>query len=333
MNRRVTMADVAEQAGVSMMTVSRVINNKDGVSYATRERVQHTIDQLGYRPSSIARSLATQSTGTIGIVVPDITNPYFAGIVRGTEDQAYEHGYNLFLCNTNEDPQREEAILQSLYEKQVDGLILCASRIESDLLERYIDQFSSVVLALRQLDDHSFGSVIVDDIFGGQAVTQHLLRGGHRNIGFIAGPESSYGGQGRIEGYYRVLQAAGIPYRPEWVPHTGANTENGYRSAYTLLQSYPEITALICFNDLMAVGALQAGQKLKRRIPDDLAIIGFDDIPVAALVTPPLTTCGTDRRLIGQEAIRLLMNQIQGREDEPPSVTIQPDLVVRESAP
>lgn len=333
MTHRITMNDVAREAQVSIMTVSRVVNNKTEVSPATRQLVLNVIERLGYRPSSIARGLATKHTATLGVVVPDIANPFFAGVVRGAENQAYAEEYSVFLCNTNEDPEREIAVLQSLEEKRIDGLLLCASRLPEDKLRQIVGCFPATILVLRQLKNDNVQAVLVDDESGGQMATQHLLRSGHQKIGFLAGPMLSYSGQCRMRGYLTAMEAAGLPVNPDWILNGAPYVHNGRESAHRLLSSFPELTAILCFNDLVAVGAIQACAELGKKVPNDLAIIGFDDIPLASLVTPPLTTCRTPQEKLGSTAMQTLLKQIRGGGNDQEKIVIRPELIVRASAP
>jgi LacI family transcriptional regulator len=334
MPERITMAQVARQAGVSLMTVSRVINNKEGVGEVTRSRVQAIIEQLGYRPSDIARGLVTKRTGTLGLVIPDVANPFYAEVVRGAEHLAYEEGYNVFLCNTEEDTQRELDVLQSLVEKRVDGVVVCSSRLGDDELEETVASHPAAVLINRRLDSDDVGSVLIDDSLGGKMATRHLLQTGHKAIGFLAGPSASYSGRWRAGGYRAALAAAGEPYNPDRMRHCSPMVEGGREAALELLAAQPDLTALFCYNDLVAIGALQACADLGRSVPDDIAIVGFDDIPLAALVTPPLTTCHVPRLALGSEAMRLLLGKIKGRDGETcKEVLLRPKLVVRSSAP
>lgn len=330
MSKRVTMADVAREAGVSLMTVSRAVNDKDGISDATRERVRAIANRLGYRPSLIARSLVTDRTGTIGLVVIDNANPFFSEISRGVEHAAYHEGYSVFLCNTEEDPQRERDILRSLEEKRVDGIVLCSSRLDDSDLRSALTQ-SKTVLINRRTADRCYGTVLVDDVKGGQTATDYLIQRGHCAIGFLAGPERSFSGQQRGEGYRRALTNAGISPNPAWERHCLPIVDSARETAYYLLRDIPELTALFCYNDLSAVGAIQACTHLGRKIPDDIAIIGFDDIALAALVTPALTTCHVPMYDIGQAAMHLLIQHIQGHSNGYHEIIFQPDLVIRDS--
>jgi LacI family transcriptional regulator len=330
---RVKMADVAREAGVSAMTVSRVINDKGYVSDETRRRVLSVVERLGYRPSGIARGLATRRTGTIGLVVPDVANPFFADVARGVEEAAYAEGYNVFLCNTDEDPQRELAALGSLEEKQVDGLILCSSRLTEDELHKVVARHTSFVLVNRRLVGVRVHSVLLDDERGGRLATQHLLRTGRRAVGLVAGPERSQSGLLRAKGYRAALAAAELPYYPDWVRPCVPTVDGGRQATLQLLENHPELTGLFCYNDLVAVGALQAARELGCRVPADLAIVGHDDIPLAALVTPALTTCRVPRYVLGAQAVRLLLEQLDGSAEPSGEIVLPPELVVRSSAP
>jgi LacI family transcriptional regulator len=328
------MAHVAREAGVSLMTVSRVINSKEGVSQATRERVQDVIERLGYRPSDIARGLVTKHTGTLGLVMPDVANPFFAEVARGAERIAYDAGYNVFLCNTGEDTQRELEVLQSLEEKRVDGIVVCSSRLEESALEEAVASYLAAVLVNRRLECDDVGIVVIDDRAGGQMTTNHLLQAGHRAIGFLAGPAASHSGRRRGEGYRIALTAAGVDLNPDWIRHCPPMVEGGREAARDFLSAHPELTALFCYNDLVAIGALQACADLGLAVPNDVAIVGFDDIPLAALVSPALTTCLVPRYDLGSAAMRLLLDKISGcAEAGCREVVFQPKLVVRASAP
>jgi LacI family transcriptional regulator len=327
------MADVAREAGVSSMTVSRVINSKGDVSEATRERVLAAIERLDYRPSGIARGLATQRTGTLGLVVPDVANPFFADVARGVEHGAYAEGYNVFLCNTEEDPERELVVLKSLAEKRVDGLMLCSSRLPEDRLQSVLTQHPRVVLVNRRLEGDRVRSVLVDDERGGRLATELLIGAGHRKIGYLSGPRVSHSGRERGIGYRAALEAAGVNPDSAWVRPCQPMVAGGQAAACELLAAHPEITALFCYNDLVAVGALQACAELGRRVPDDLAVVGYDDVPLAALVTPALTTCRVARYELGSQTVGLLLDQINDCPEECDEIVLAPELVVRKSAP
>jgi len=333
MANRITMHNVAQAAGVSLMTVSRVVNNKDDVSEVTRKRVIQVIEQLNYRPSSIARGLATQRTCALGVVVPDIANPFFASLVRSAEEEAYAKDYSVFLGNTNEDRHRELAVLQSLEDHQVDGLILCSSRLDDQTLFDVLARFHTAVVIFREGKGEGVGTITLDDVFGGQVAIEHLLKSGRRNIGLISGPLISLSSLGRIKGYQNALKSANIPINENWIRHCHPVVEAGQETAFDLLKRNPEITALFCHNDLIAVGALQACSELGLRVPDDIAIIGYDDIGLSALVTPALTTLRVPRTDIGTLAMQMLLNQIDDESADFQEIFMKPELIIRESAP
>lgn len=333
MTRRVTMSDVAREAGVSLMTVSRVLNNKGEVAAETRQRVMRVIAQLGYRPSGVARSLVTQRTGTVGLVVPDIANPFFAELARGAEDRAYASGHNVFLCNSYEDAQRELRALQSLEEKCVDGLVLCSSRLEDGALRAAIARHPAVVLVNRRLAGTGVDAVLVNDELGGRLASEHLLRKGRRRVGFLTGPPASRSGQLRVRGYRTAFSGANVPFSSSWLRPCSPTVEGGRQTARELLDAHPGLTALLCYNDLVAVGALQACEELRRAVPDEVAVVGFDDIPLAALVTPALTSCRAPRYELGSVAMRALLERIAAPAREPSEIVLDPELIVRDSAP
>ena len=333
MSTRVTMADVARTSGVSLMTVSRVINGKAEVSEDTRQRVLEVIDRLDYRPSGIARSLATRRTGTIGLVVPDIANPFFSDIARGVATEAYREDYNVFLCSSEENAQRELDLLHSLEEKRIDGLILCSSRLADDLLAAALTRFPTAVLVNRRVPDPKVGAVVADDETGARLLAAHILSGGRRRIGFLAGPPTSYSGQARRRGYQAILRDAKLPCDDGLARHCAPVVSGGLDAALALLAAQPQIDALLCYNDLVAVGALQACAQLGRRVPDDVAVCGFDDVPLAALVTPALTTCRVPRYELGMQATQLLLTQIDGRPGDTFEVVVAVELIARASTP
>lgn len=335
MKARVTISDVARQAGVAPATVSRVLNQKDDVSDETRKHVLAVIKQLDFRPSGIARSLATRQSGTLGLIVPDITNPFFADIACGVEHLAYAQNYHVFLCNAEENPQLELAVLDSLREKQVDGVIICSSRLDDRQLGEVLRNHPAAVLVNRrspEAGDLAVSMVMLDDEAGGEIMTRHLLQG-RQAVGFLAGPAASRGGQERFNGYCRAYRAAGLDFRPEWVRRCRADVQGGYQAARELLAQQPELQGLFCYNDLVAIGALQACAELGQAVPDSLVVGGFDDIPVAALVTPALTTCRVPRNELGRLAAQALLDQIQDGKEGSVLITLTAELIVRQSAP
>ncbi|MBN1641849.1 MAG: LacI family DNA-binding transcriptional regulator [Anaerolineae bacterium] len=330
--RRVTIKDVAQEAGVSPQTVSRAINDKGEISPQTRGRILRIAERLGYRPNSVARSLATRRTRNIGLVVPDVSNPFFAGTARGIEDAAQQSHYNIFLCNTDENVGREMDALHSLEAQRVEGIILCSSRLSEGQLQRLADRYQPLVLLNRQIDHPHAGCVVVDDANGSAEAVRYLLQLGHRKIGLLAGPRASHSGRLRLHGYRAAMQACGQRVLPTWQEHCAPQVEGGRSAAQVLLQRAPELTALLAYNDLVAVGALRACRDMGWQVPDRLAIIGCDDVPLAALVSPALTTIHVPTYNLGQRALGLLLEMMGDEDGRPEPIVVSPHLVIRDSS-
>jgi LacI family transcriptional regulator len=332
MSFRISIADVAREAGVSRQTVSRALNGKGEISDATLHRVQEVIDRLDYRPSSIARGLATRHTRTIGLIVPDIANPFFADISRGADDAAHAAGYSLLLCNAVEDPDREAELLRTLEQRAVDGVVLCSSRLPEETLADLVKRHDAVVLINRSLVGCS--NVCVDDARGAVILVQHLLGSGRRHIGLLAGSQISHSSGERARGYADAMLAAGKDPEPTLIMHCDSpDIDGGYRAALSLLNVRPDVDGMICYNDLVATGALRACAELGRRVPDDIAVAGADDILLARLVTPALTTLRVDRQDIGATALRKLLDQLHNASEACNTLVFQPELILRASAP
>lgn len=330
MRARITIADVARAANVSTQTVSRAINNKSEIRPETRRRVLAIAERLGYQPNSLARGLATDRTATIGIVTPDIANPFFVEIIRGAEDLALEHDYNIFLCNTIENPRREAALLQLLEQKRVDGVVLCSSSLPDEELETLLVRQRAVALVNRPPLAGAVGAVRSDDELGVRLAFEHLITCGRRRIGFLGQLDNTYGRRTRYACYIKNLEEHGFVFTPTYVGSCMPYLGEGLAAAQQLLRQHPEIEGLICHNDLIALGALQACRELNIRVPDDLAIIGFDDIPFAALVTPALTTLRVCSTQLGRCAVAMLFAALAGEACEN-EVILSPELVVRQS--
>jgi LacI family transcriptional regulator len=331
------MADVAREAGVSLMTVSRVVNSKGEISEETRRRVQAVIEKTGYRPSGIARSLAGGQTYTMGLIVPDIANPYFSGIAQGVASVTNAENFSVLLCNCEEDPELEIKMLDVLDEKRVDGVIVAAPRTATEKLIPAIKQHANVVIINRLFDEIApslqKSSVLNDDKASGYMITQHFLQGGHTKIGVLAGPKTSYGSIRRLDGYAQALAENDLDLEPDLIRYCIPTVEGGQIAFAKFISEHPEITALFCFNDLVAIGVIQQCQQLGIRIPDELAVFGCDDIPMASWVTPTLSTSQANFEQMGREATKLLLNHISGCADQCENLVIQPKLIFRDSAP
>jgi len=327
-NKRVTIFDVAEMANVSTMTVSRVINNKTSIRPETKARVLEAIDALGYQPSHIAQSLTNDRTYTIGITVSDIANPFFAELIAGVEAVSWQNGYNVILCNTQEDLQREREVLRLLEAKQVDGVLVCSARLPDSEFFSLLKTFRTAVVFNRMVPSDIAGVVMMDDVEGAKTAVQHLLASGRRKIGIIAGAEISPSAQARIEGFMSAIPDDDPPIERAVPSHI----QPGRDAAIQLLTRHQDVDGLLCHNDLVAVGAVEACKELGKRIPEDIAIIGFDDITIAGLISPKLTTLRVDRRETGKLMTEYLLRLIAGEVNDTP-LTLTETLIVRESAP
>jgi len=329
-----TMRDVALKAGVSIKTVSRVVNDSGEISEATRQRVLVAIEELGYRPSRLARALVTQRSHTVGLLVADITNPFFPEVARGVLDAAQTEGYNVFLCNTDGDPEQELHLLHSLADHAVDGIIIYPSYESGEYLQTFAGQYRPLVIVNYYHDQQGVSLVIVDHKRGAQLAVEHLIRQGHIAIGMLSGVRNpSLGKVRRIQGFKEALTAHGLPVVEEWIV---ANKEptfaDGYASTRQLLSQHPQITAIFAYNDLLALGAIRACNDLGRRVPADCAIVGFDDIPWAATSIPTLTTVRVDKYLLGYQAMTRLLEMLEQPELSFPPICMDVELIIRESA-
>ena len=324
----VTLRQVAEKSGYSVKSVSRVVNNQGEISEGARQHILSVIKELNYRPNAIARGLVSGKVATVALVIPQITDPFFPEVMLGVEAVARQSDYNVFLCNTNDDPDEELRQIEILEGKLVEGIILCGSRMSPSQLEGVAKRHRVVILSTRSPDGYAV--INIPGEAGFRETTSHLLNLGHRRIGHIG--LGSGEANKRLAGFLGAMADAGLSVPPEWVTLIPKVTiESSYRAARQLLQQAPEITGLTCYNDLAAIGALRACKELGRNVPDDLAIVGFDDIFVASLVSPALTTVHVPRYELGQRAMQLLLQVIgsDGKLNQQVDVSLR--MVIRES--
>lgn len=328
----VTMRDVAQKAGVSIKTVSRVINEQGEIAEETRARILAVIQELGYRPNMVARSLVTQRTNTIGIVISDITNPYFSTVVRGAQDMARYRDYHVVLCNTYESQEEELRTLRSLAGQGVDGMIMFPGFYTGNNLEIFAEQFRPLVLINHRFEHRNVSLVLTKNYEGAQMAVEYLIQQGHRKIGLLAGRELSTKRGQRVRGYYDTLAAHGLPVLDTYILGGPSTLESGYENALQLFSQAPDITAIFAYNDLVALGVIKACREVGRRIPDDCALIGFDDTVFASLVTPALTTIRLDKYGTGREAMARLFDMMEAPDATFDPIELDVELVVRESA-
>ena len=334
--RKPTIGDVADRAGVSISTVSRVVNRSAPVEPATAARVREAIVALGYRPNLLARSFRRQVTHTIGLLVPDNANPFFADVARVIEDAGFAEGYSVVLCNSDLSEVKQATYLDVLLAKRVDGLILVSSGLIStadrfDPIRRVFDAGVPCVVVDRDLGDMPVDQVLVDNDAGGHRAGAYLIGLGHRRFACIAGPNDSTPSAGRIAGFRRALVEAGAPIAPDATVCGNGRYDGGADAVRELLRRRVEFTALFAFNDVMAIGAIGALRRGGRRVPEDVSVVGFDDILASAAHFPALTTVAQPTAQIGAVSVRLVLDRI-ARPDAPCARVLLPTtLVERES--
>ena len=294
-----TMKQVAEKAGVSTSTVSHVLNNTRIVSPEAKERVQKAIAELRYIPSAVARSLKNDRTHTIGMMIPNNSNPYFAEVIQGVEDASFKFGYNIILCNSYDDPKKQAAYIRVLLEKRIDGLILVASGSDDQLTRLLEDEDLPKVLVDREVAGVSADFIQADHEQGAYLATKYLLDLGHRAIACVSGPKDLLSSRDRVSGYLRALREYGVKFRLDCLVNSDFTSQGGYNAFQQLLALPQRPTAIFVSNDLMAIGGLCAASSAGVRIPEQLSVVGYDDIALASFTTPPLTTIAQPKHEIG----------------------------------
>ncbi len=326
-HKKLRLREVALAAGVSTATVSRVLNDVPNVRPEYRERVLEAVRDLGYRPNRLARNLRHQKAEMIGVIVSDIENPHFSQMVRTIEDVAFQSGFRLLLCNSDETAEKQRAYLDVMADERVLGVIMAPSEADSPQIGRVLDLGIPIVALDREVTDPRADTVVVDNFGGVRRGVEHLIADGHTRIGFVGGrPEIATGAE-RLAGYERAMREAGL------IPRTlpgHFRIEGGRRAAEELLDS-GELTALVIANNLMAVGALEAVRSRGLRVPDDVAIVAVDDPFWAELISPPLTTLAQPVREIADRAIRMLLGRVRGEREEPERAVFEFELRVRQS--
>ncbi|GAP14954.1 transcriptional regulator, LacI family [Longilinea arvoryzae] len=313
---RVTIKDVARAAQVSITTVSHVVNNTRFVDPATKQRVLTALEELGYQPNSLARSLRSGVTRTIGLVVPDASNLFFADVARKIEDIGFQQGYSVILCNSDNNPGKQSRYINTLLAKQVDGVIFISSGSEPDDLMRLVENNIPVVVADRDVPLELADVVLLDNEQAGYDATKHLINLGHRFIACITGPNHLAPSMQRFEGYKRCLKENGIDFDPKLIEMGDFRFPSGEEAMQRLLSSSSRATAVFVLNDMMAIGAMSAAHKAGLSIPKDISIIGFDDIEIDAAITPALTTMAQPIEEMAQYAMNLLIEHLVGKKHE-----------------
>jgi LacI family transcriptional regulator len=327
----ITQQDVAERAGVSTTTVSHVINGTRFVSEELRQRVYLAMEALDYQPNVVARNLRRQRTHNIAVIVPDIAYPFLAEVARGIEDGGFHLGYKAILCASHEDPDKERSCFDLALTRQVDGIILVAAGEDSEPILVSLDRGIPVVVCNRELPGADVDTVVVDNETCGVRAATHLISLGHWRIGCIAGPAGLAIGEERTEGYRRALRDAGMPLQEELVTRGDFRNRGGFDAMNQLLDLDQPPTAVFACNDLMAMGAICAASKRRLQIPEDVAIIGCDDIALAAFTNPSLTTIRLPKYEMGSAAVEMLVARVEKERAAVERRVLPVELVIRDS--
>ncbi|HBY93143.1 MAG: LacI family transcriptional regulator [Ardenticatenaceae bacterium] len=326
----VSIKDIARAAGVSHSTVSRALRGHPAISEATRSRVSQLAAEMGYSPSAVARGLRTSRTRVIGLVVTHLTDPFLTEVVQGIEALALDAGYSLFLATSNVDPDREVAVVKAFREQRVDGILVSSSRVGERYLPLLAESQVPIVLINNQHDGTFAFSVTNDDRYGAEVVTRHLIESGHERIAYLGNHRGGQTDVDRLAGYRAALHAAGLTPDPALVVHgPNGRAPGGEAGVQALFPLDPHPTGLVCYNDMMALGALHRLKQAGVRIPEDLSITGYDGISLVAYADPPLTTFAQPTFELGRRAMQMLLSLMAGQDGE--HILLRGELIVRQS--
>lgn len=332
-----TIKDIAKATGFSITTVSRALNGYSDVSEKTRKKIKETAERLNYSPNALARSLVQKKSKTIGLLISGLSREgakdnFTYEVLCGINDITGLNGYDLVLFSTTTSKQKEKTYTQLCRERSVDGVIIMGMKRSDPYLKEIIESDIPCVLVDIPITTDTVGYVASDHKEGARQAVVHLLKLNHRNIAMINGHSEAYVSELRLEGYMEALAGAGIEFKDEWVVDGKYEEEPARQAALTLLREHPEITAIFCASDIMAIGALKAAEQLNRKVPDQLSIVGFDDIVLASYTTPPLTTIAQDKYQLGVSATELIIDLMEGNQpSDGPKKILENQLVIRYS--
>lgn len=326
----VTIKDIARIANVSYATVSRALNNHKDVNEQTKQKILKICKEVGYSPNAIARGLVKQNTYTIGLLVPDITNPYYPEVARGVEDEASKENYNVFLCNTNWDMMKEVDYFNLLIAKRVEGIIIAPV---SDDTMKFVDKFNDrlpIIFLGTRVEGDKYNYIVIDNIKGGEMITEYLISLGHRKIAFIGGMQGSSTFVDRVSGYKNALKKHNIEIDEKMIFTSGYRKKDGSNTLRAMVKESNMPTAIFAISDLVALGVIEAAEEMGLSIPDDISLVGFDDIPYASLPKIRLTTVSQPKDNIGRESVRILLEKLESKDIHTGLQRIvQPELVIR----
>lgn len=330
MHKPTSIKDIARMANVSCSTVSRALQRSSLISSRTTEKIQRIAQESGYRASAIARGLVTQRTKTIGVVVTSIADPFVSEVVNGIEECGNDHGYSVFLGNSNADPDRERKVVHSFAERRVDGIVVTSSRVGALYIPLLSEMKVPIVLVNNQHPGEFVHSVMIDNVQGSLEATNHLIQLGHRRISYVGDRFGHQSDTERLAGYRAALERADLPFLPELVIHGDGRSEGGMTAVETLLRLANPPTAIFCYNDMTALGALRRIHVSGMRVPDDISVVGFDDLFIASYTYPPITTVRQPMRRMGKLAMESLLELMSGR-DSAVAIKVPAELIVRDS--
>jgi DNA-binding LacI/PurR family transcriptional regulator len=332
LKNKVTLKEVAKLAGVSTATVSNVLNDSKYVSEELKRQVLKVVEALNYSPNDIAKSLRVKESKLIGLMISDISNPFFSSVVRGIEDTLSENQYNVLLCNTDLNVQKEKMYLKILLGKRIDGLIISASGKDGDYFND-LKKIGAPLVFLNRCPEHLFSDIVMtDNIKGSYMATEHLIKHGYHKIGMIAGPQEISTGRDRLMGFHQAIKDYGLEEYPELVKVGQFTIQSGYDMMRELKNGKVQPDALLVANNLMTLGVLNFIQEYKIDIPKDIALIGFDDPEWATIVSPSLTAIRQPAYDQGNTAANLLLERLKGRYTaDPRRLYLDPSLIIRKS--
>jgi len=309
----ITLKMVSEKAEVSVNTASRAINNKPDINLETKKRVLRIAKELGYIRNAAAVALRTKKTGTIGVVIADNRNPFYAEVLSGMEEAAREKNYHIILANTQRDYRKEEEAINLLLAKRVDGLLITPVQDKDDDIKNLIDANIPFVVVGRDFENIEVDAIYNDEVKGGFLATEYLIKKGHKRIALIDGFLHKSPAKGRLEGYKKALK------------------KDGYERTKQMLEENLDFTAIFAYNDMVAFGSMQAIKEKDLRIPEDIGLVGYDDIPFSSLISPPLTTIKLKKQELGTESVKLLFSRINGNREKNKKIMLDVELIVKET--
>ncbi len=326
----VTIKDIARKAGVSHSTVSRALHGNPSIAEGTAERIRRAAVELGYLPSGPARSLKTNRSHVLGVVVSSLDDPFFSGILQGIEEGVQEAGYSLFIAASQRDLAREHRIVQALVERRADGVIICSSSFSAATGQQLLQFGVPIVVVNNQAAESFRYSIYHDDVDGARQLARHLVNLGHRRFGYLGNAQSGRTNLERLDGLKLELEAAGLPLPAEYTHQvSGGDPDNGLEGAGHFLKLPHRPTALVCFNDMLAIGALKALQQAGVRVPQEISLTGFDNIVFSAFTNPPLTTFDQPKQSLGREAARLVLGLLNAAPESASPLGTRPDQRIR----